>query len=403
MKVLQISNKIPFKAKDGGSLAVYNLFKGFYDFEIEVHVLSMSTSKHKLDLEEIKDELPDRIKYYQVHIDTSINLISLLLNLFFKKTPYILERFISEEFHYEIKRLVLTYNYDIVQLEGLYLCPYIDTVKEHSNSLIAYRSHNIESDIWMKNADYEKNYLKRFYLKKLSKRLRNYEKNIINKYDLLVPISLKDLEFFVKYGNKKPVYTAPFGIDPDLYPFKNNYNESDEITIFYIGSLDWIPNIEGLKWFIVSVWAKIKEQYPGIVFRVAGRNPVRSVVKLMKKYDIEFVGEISDSQKYFLDNTIMVVPLFSGSGMRVKIIEGMAYGKTIVSTKKGAEGIDYTEGENIIIAESAKDFIQQICKLIKNPNILNEMGSSARNLIESNYNYNLISSQLILFYQQHLS
>ena len=401
MKILQISNKIPFLAKDGGALAMFNLMDGFVKEGLEVHVLSMNTSKHFLDPNDFKDKINSNTTFDSVYVNTRIRLLSLIINLIFSSKPYVLQRFISRKFKLAVQKKLDQNEFDIIQIEGLYLCPYIDVIKKHSKGLIAYRSHNIESEIWKNNMKQEKNIMRKMYMKILSGRLVRYEKKVINCYDLLLPISPVDLEFYSDNGNLKPVCLTPFGIDPNKYVFET-MTDNQDLSLFYIGSLDWIPNIEGLKWFVHHVWKKLYTRYPGMIFKVAGRNAGMELIKYLKLNQVDFLGEIEDSDTLFLNNSIMIVPLFSGSGMRVKIIEGMAYGKTIISTPKGAEGIECFHSKQILIADDAESFIQLIESLINDKSIVLKIGKEARNLVSNKYNNRIINQNLVKFYEQSL-
>ena len=219
--------------------------------------------------------------------------------------------------------------FDVVQLEGLYLAPYIQTIRKYSNAKIALRAHNIEHEIWLRISNQEKSYLKRLYLNNLARRLKNYELNCLSQIDLLIPISARDAEIFKKFGFSKPMHVSPTGFDLESLPPLYN-QEKNTLSMGYIGSLDWIPNQEGIKWFIENVWHKIKLDYPNIIFQVAGKN----------------------APKWLKD--------LAGSGMRIKIIEAMALGCLIITTSVGAEGLPIKDGGHLILADDAETFQDKI-------------------------------------------
>jgi polysaccharide biosynthesis protein PslH len=400
MRILQVTNKIPFNAKDGGALAMYQLYNGLSAFG-KIDLLAMNTLKHKIDTDSIPEKSLNGGLFSSILTDTTIKPVHLLLNLLFSTQPYILKRFVNRVFREKLAQMLRNSHYDLVQLEGLYLCPYISTIKKHSRAKIVYRPHNIESQIWENNQSFETHWLKRLYLKNMAKRLLRYERKTINQYDLLVPISGQDLQFFLENGNVRPYWVAPFAIDLGQYPCVDENGTQGHF--FYIGSLDWIPNVEGLKWFISKVWHVLKSRNPTLVFKVAGRNASEGLVRFFQEHKVNFLGEIVDSRPLFLNNQVMVVPLFAGSGMRVKIIEGMAYGKTIVTTSKGAEGIDCQHGQNIILANNAAEFIGHLSGLFQNYNKMKEIGGNAREMVREKYNIGTVAEQLAAFYQLNLS
>ncbi|MCK5822709.1 MAG: glycosyltransferase family 4 protein [Bacteroidales bacterium] len=397
MNILQLCNKMPYPPKDGGSIATLNLSKGFAKLGHKVTVLAMNTSKHYFNVDNIPNDLKSKINFFDVFVNTKINPFLAFFNLLFSKTPYNAQRFISVDFKNKLVSLLLKNNYDIIQLEGLYVFAYIEVIRKYSNAKIAYRSHNIEHEIWERTTEQQNGILKKFYLKILYKRIKKFEINIINKYDALVPITERDASFFNKFGNNKSCHVSVAGFN--TAELKPNFLNTEFPSLFYIGALDWVPNQEGLFWFIENVWKIITKNYKNLKFYVAGRNAPKWVVNNLKEENIYYLGEIDDAYEYMNSKAIMIVPLLSGSGMRIKIIEGMALGKTIISTSIGAEGINITNKKNIIIADKPDDFIKGIESVINNKVFSDEIGENAVAFVNKNYDNLTISSSLINFYK----
>jgi glycosyltransferase involved in cell wall biosynthesis len=194
------------------------------------------------------------------------------------------------------------------------------------------------------------------------------------------------------------MFTTPCGSDLDRYePYQNSQPKPN--TIFFIGGLDWLPNQEGVKWFAQDVWPSIKAKYTAAEFYVAGRNMPNWMNELSGN-GVHILGEIEDALGFIAENGIMIVPLFSGSGMRIKIIEGMAMKKAIVSTSIGAEGIAHSDGLNISIANDKQEFIDKLDQMLADDSRVAALGENARKLIESRYNNLTFAEQLIEFYQR---
>ena len=270
MRILILTNKMPYPPKDGGSIATLVLAEALQNCGNKVDVLSMNTSKHFVILEDLPKDLTDKISFKTVPVNTDISLPALINNLIFSKEPYNAARFISTDFDIKLKEQLEENKYDIVQLEGLYLCPYIDTIKENSDAKISLRSHNIEHEIWHRAASNESNLVKKQYKKLLAKRIKNFKLSYLNKYDYLIPITERDNIQYDKLGNSKPSFVVPTGIDKQNYDIDNSNPRFP--GIFHIGALDWIPNQEGIKWFIENVWKKFKKNHPEFRFHLAGRN-----------------------------------------------------------------------------------------------------------------------------------
>ena len=135
--------------------------------------------------------------------------------------------------------------------------------------------------------------------------------------------------------------------------------DSDVPSLFSIGSMNWMPNEEGIRWFLEQSWPEIHRQYPDLKYYLAGRA-MPEWMRTLNMPNVEVLGEVEDAQAFIRSKSIMIVPLFSGSGIRIKIIEGMAAARTIISTSLGAEGIHYTNGENILIANAPCEFFDMV-------------------------------------------
>jgi len=397
MKILQLANKIPYPPRDGGAIATLNISLGLAELGHEVTVLGMNTPKHFTDLSVLPPKIKNTIRILDVEVDTDIKPWYALSNLVFSKLPYNATRFFSRKFEKELADLLRKQEFDVIQLEGLYLCFYIDCIRKHSKALVSLRSHNIEYEIWERSANFEKNYFKRKYFYLLAKRIRRFELNYLNCYDVLLPITSRDARKYNRMGNQIPYQIIPVGYDlNNLSPEKENVKFP---SLFFIGTLDWFPNQEGLIWFLDNVWSELLEMNPGLSFHIAGRNAPLKMKKLFRKYEnVVFHGEVEDAELFIRENAIMIAPLFSGSGMRVKIIEGMALGKTIVTTSIGAEGIDVVHEHNIIIEDLAFDFIAQINALVRDKKRFERIGRNAATFIRSYYDNKRISETLAEFY-----
>jgi glycosyltransferase involved in cell wall biosynthesis len=163
--------------------------------------------------------------------------------------------------------------------------------------------------------------------------------------------------------------------------------------------MDWEPNVEGLKWFIEKVWPTIHLRFPQITLHLAGRN-MSDEFKAIKAPQVIIQGEIDDATQFILEHDIMVVPILSGGGVRVKIIEGMALGKAIISSTIGAIGIDYKEKDNILIADSTSEWIQAIDSLISKEGKKERLENNARQFAETHFDNRIITKELIQFYKE---
>ena len=398
MKVLFLCNKSPYPPREGGPMAMNANIVGLTNADHKIKVLALNTNKYFIDSKEIPGKYKKETGIELIYKDLSVKPIEAFLNLFSKKS-YHVERFISKKFENKIAETLSNENYDIVQLEMLYMTPYIETIRKYSDAKIILRSHNIEHLIWSRITSSTNNPFKKKYLEHLTGKLKAYELATMNNMDGIIAITDKDADYYKNNGCRIPVTDIPFGVDISKYNFSGS--EYEFPSLFHLGSMNWMPNEEGIKWFLDNVWDRINKKFPALKFYLAGRMMPSWLLKI-NLANVEVLGEVDDAKKFIQSKGVMIVPLFSGSGIRIKIIEGMALGKAIISTKIGAEGINYTNGKNIIIADTPDEFLDAIEKCVQNKVYCEQLGQNARKLIEQNHNIESTTQKLVGFYNNLL-
>lgn len=398
MKILQLAYRVPFPPKDGGSIGIYNYTKGYHDVGHEVTLLAMNTTRHYVDKSTLPKSFTSLADIHLVDVDNDIKVDEAFLNLFTSKS-YNVQRFISPAFEDELVEILEANKFDIIHFDGIYTAPYLSTVKQYSKAKTVMREHNVEHIIWQRLAEGDDSFLKKQYMALLARRLKKYEQQVINKFDAIIAITQEDKNLLQQLGCTTKIIISPAGIDIDNYaPDKTSVEFP---SLFHIGALDWMPNQEGVKRFIADEWINIYDKFPNLRFYIAGRN-MPAWMKEWKYPNVIPVGEVSDAVKFINSKAIMLVPLYSGSGIRIKIIEGMALEKPIVSTQIGAEGIPYTDGKNILIAKEKGDMLKCISEYVTDRSYAERIGKEARVFAKEHFdNKNLITS-LIKFYQTEL-
>jgi glycosyltransferase involved in cell wall biosynthesis len=398
VKILQITKKFPYPVKDGEVIGIINLTNGFAQQGHDVTVLSLNTKKHYYNPEKLPDEVKKLARFISVDIDTSINPFHALLNLFTTKS-YNVERFYSKPFEQKIAELLSKESFDLILLEGIYLMRYIDVIRKNTATKVLLRPQNVEFVIWERLAQTEKNFLRKTYLGLLAKRMKRFELEKMNEADIFIPVSETDMQIFLKHGCKLPHVSIPTGFVFDELPAINALEEN---AVAFIGGMDWMPNYEGVMWFIKNVWPKVLQQIPFAQFYLAGRNFPEDVRNLNVK-GLVVQGEVEDAKQFVSSKSVSIVPLFAGSGMRVKIIEAMALGRAIVSTSVGAESLSYTDGKNILIADEADSFANLVVKILKEEKLRTELGHNAQQLILNCYDNKKICHSILEFCKPYLN
>ncbi len=400
MKILQLTNKPPYPDRDGGAIAVLSHTRGLAQTGHEVTVLSMNTLKHHINAGQLPADLRMLADFRFVDVPAAISPFAAAKNLIFSKLPYNAIRFVSTAFKKALVHLLKEKSFDIIQLEGLYLCPYIPAIRQYSNAKVAYRAHNIEHEIWDRTAALSGG-LKKWYISSLASRIKKFEISWLNRYDLLVPITPRDGEILNRLGNIRPWHVSPTGVD--TIAIKDRQASVEYPSLFHLGSLEWSPNQEGLIWFLKHCWPTLHARLPELKFYVAGRNAPGWLIEKLNLPGIVYEGEVPDAYRFMNSKAVMVVPLLSGSGMRIKIIEGMALGKAIVSTSIGAEGLGVQNGKNIMIADNPEAFITAIETLLSNKELFNTIGRESVLFIDKNFDNLALAGKLAQFYQNNLA
>ncbi|MBL7818335.1 MAG: glycosyltransferase [Saprospiraceae bacterium] len=404
MKILQLCKKFPFPPKDGEVIAINTLSKSLTALGAEVTLLTMNTSKHPVNVSDLPAGFKSIYKaVYDVPIYNHITAFGALKNLF-EKESYHVTRFISDDFSQKLIEILRGEEFDVVQLETVFLTPYIDTIRQHSNAIVALRSHNVEHEIWKRVAEVTNFLPKRWYLNFLNKKLRRFELENTQKCDILLPITERDQRIFRLLGFRGHSVVTPVGLHSrDYLPNKRSFELP--VTLGFIGALDWMPNQEGLRWFLDKVWSQISAhqnpQKPFFQLHIAGRNAPQWL-KNLKADNVVFHGEVADAQQFMNQHSVAIVPLFSGSGIRVKILEAMMLGRVVLTTSMGLEGIPAQDGDEVLIANSDYDFIEKIEFCRKRPDLLRGIGERARRFAIDHFDSLEIAGRVLAAYESHL-
>jgi glycosyltransferase involved in cell wall biosynthesis len=276
---------------------------------------------------------------------------------------------------------------------------YIDVIRKSTKTKVLLRPQNVEFVIWERLFETESNWLKKQYLHLLANRMKAFELKNINMADVVVTVSETDLGIFTEYGLKLPATSVPTGYVFDTLP---EITAEEENAVAFIGGMDWMPNREGVDWFIKKVWPIVINQLPDAKFYLAGRN-FPAEIRNLKVKGLVVVGEVEDAREFILSKSVSIVPLFAGSGMRVKIVEAMALGRAVVSTSVGAESLQYTDGTDILIADDAAVFANAVIKMLSNRHQRIALGKMAQKLVLEVYDNRKICKAILDFSKPYLS
>ncbi|MDB4918894.1 glycosyltransferase family 4 protein [Mucilaginibacter sp.] len=396
MRILILTHRVPFPQNGGYSIVVCNTIRGLVNLGHEVSLVALNAKKNHHENNDDDKDLLSKINYRAYDIDINVSVIDVAVNLF-STTSFNIDKYYDPEFEKLLIRELRIKDYDIIQFEGLLVSLYLAAVRKASKAKLIYRSHNIENQIWQRLSEQKSDPFKKSYLKMHAKRIKNYELQQLNNFNAIAVFTEQDKNTLLQYGTKIPIEVLPVGIN--LNHYKPDFSKTEFPSLFFLGSLDWLPNREGVEWFIENFNKDLIDGDLRVRFYVAGND----IPERFDDYDVMgkiFIqGEVDDALEFVNSKSIMIVPLLSSGGMRVKIVEGMAMQKCIISTSLGAEGINYENGVNILIANNYDEFYDAIKLCITDENYCKNIGINARKLMEEQHNVNHVTKKLVDFYQ----
>ncbi|HKK89631.1 MAG TPA: glycosyltransferase family 4 protein [Saprospiraceae bacterium] len=397
MKILQICKKNPFPPRDGETKAIDILARGLMSRGVELCVLSFNTTKHYVS-QEAYEKAPYPIE--TIHLDNHLNYTRILWDYFRGYSPNF-KRFHSVAMEKRIENLLKEHEFDLIQLEGSYLLPYVDVIRKHSAAPLVVRTHNVEYQIWQRLANGEHG-IKKWMFNAMAGRMKDFELEKLAEVDALLPISVLDEASFKKAGIAQPMLTVPMGVQLNGARPSRSTEDIQQTSMAFLGSMDWEPNKEGVNWFLHEVWPELKKEAASAEFFLAGRNMPAKYYG-MNDPGLVVLGEVDCPREYLRDKSAVVIPLLSGSGMRIKAIEAMELCVPLVSSSIGIEGIPANNGEHLLIADTPREMKDAIRWIWKHPEEAEAMAKRAQELVYTHFNMDVLTDRMLAFYQQMLS
>jgi len=393
MKILQVSNRVPWPLNEGGNIGIYNYTKAYCELGYDVTLYCLDGQKHNTPIKEATSELSKYASLYIHPIDTDINLDDAIKHLIRNKS-YNVSRFYNATFESELIKLLSNESFDVVQLEGTFVGPYIASIRKVFKGLLSLRMHNVEFEIWQRLAQNEKNPLKKLYLKILARQLEKYESKIIRQVDTIVPVTDQDLYKFRKLFSEGVYKSIPAGINLNTWKFSPSKSTN---RWYHIGSMEWHANAEAVDWYMKEIHPLIIKNNANYTLNLAGKGIDANLFRSMPQVTV--TENVENAYDFVNSNDVCIVPLKSGSGIRLKILEAMAAGKLVISTTIGAQGIDYIDGKHLLIANTPSEFLSVFIEINNHQIDFQAIIKNARILIEENYATKALAKKQSMFYQ----
>jgi glycosyltransferase involved in cell wall biosynthesis len=385
MRILFVAPKIPWPATDGGRIAIYELIRHLAQRGHQAALLGFGSPQSA-------DELRAHAGLTwakAIPRDTATQLLPAAMNLF-SSLPYTAEKYRSGEMAQAVRTALQEELFDLVQLENTHMGHYLRVVQK-SNKPSILRLHNVESLLAERYARTAAPPLN-WYVAIQARRMRRFETWASEQASLCLAITEPDADRVRKMAPDAQVAVSPAGVDLERYSPRPMSEEPG--TVVFVGALDWPPNVDGIRWFRSKIWSRISQVEPTARWIVVGKSPPADILHWPEEdRNIQVTGYVEDVRPYLHSAAVVIVPLRSGGGMRLKILEAMAAGKAVVSTPMGVEGIPARNGEDIVLANADRSFGVEVIRLLQDAAERKRIAKAARALAEG-FGWNRIAAAL---------
>ncbi len=393
MRILWVKYGTLFPTDTGGRKRTWAMLREIVRAGHELHYLALKTPDVIISAEEQEDCYATRktwIEHREAAKGSPAFFLDLLRNLIISRNPYVLERYQCAAWRESIAKHAE--EADVIVCDFLTPAPNFDGLRLPCPVVLF--QHNIESQIWKRLAETAGNPVKRAYLSSQYHRMLEAEKKLSECFDGIVTVSPEDSAFCCgQYQLRRVLGDVPTGVDVDA--FKPPVLLAAAPVIGFLGSMDWMPNIEGVLWFAREVLPKLRERLPEVRVKIIGRNPPASIRALAADAAIEVTGTVPEVEPHVHECRMIAVPLLAGGGTRIKIFEAMAMGVPVLSTTIGAEGLPVRHGDEIEIADDAAAFAEGALKLLSNASAAAAMAHRARELMEQRFSWRFAAGKFL--------
>ncbi len=394
-RMLVITSEPPWPLNSGGHLRSFHLHNALAD-EIDVHMLC-PVSRDRLQTLDLPKNTKFQIECVPVPKRSILSETRRVLKAQFGRQPYIMYmRHNWRPMHKRWQKVLLDLNPEFLWYD------HIDSYLYHRHSIktectTILDMHNVYSLILSRLAMESSNPVRRLVLSIEARRMARIELQACRAVDIVIAVSQSEADHFKKLGAKR-IWLAPNGVLSKHKHYRTVATRTDSSRIIlFLGAMNWQPNVSAALHLVKNIFPIIKKRYPDSQLKLVGKDPVASVRELKNVPGVTVTGTVADVKPYLSEATVMVVPLESGGGTRLKILESFAAGLPVISTPVGVEGIDAEDGVHIHVAE-LEDFPKIILKVFEN--MADEsMISNAQQLVQRKYNWASIASDTRNFLQ----
>jgi polysaccharide biosynthesis protein PslH len=300
-----------------------------------------------------------------------------------------------------VTRLTSENNFDIVQIEFSFLAHYLHSVHRRTRLKTVLSMHNVESLRFERELQFSAWNARRLVVLADCYLFPRWEQRVVQSFDGVVAVSEPEATWIRRHAPRAAVTTVPNGVDAEF--FRPQSAATIQHAVVFTGAMDYPPNIDAVLWFADAILPVLRQSWPQLHFVVVGRRPPREILALASRPGIRITGEVEDIRPYLAEALAMVVPLRSGGGTRLKILQAMAMARPVISTTLGAEGLTVANGQHLLIADNPQQFADSLAMLVHSPESATRIAQAGRHLALAEYDWKQCLRGLEDLYQTVLS
>ena len=397
-KVLFVTTRIPYPPWEGHQIRTYNLLKRVCD-EHDVHLVSFVRSDEDPAHADHLRTLCHSVDLIPIPCDQSkLTLMTTLFAGVITQTPFVVRKYFSPAMEDQIRALIKQESPDLIHFDMLPLAQYLPLC---GNIPTVLNDHNVESLLVERRAEAASSLPQKIFFSNQAPKLEKFEAYATQNATEVLACSQDDAEILSQMGQGKEIHIIANGVDVEQFTPSERV-QVDRNTMIFVGGMGWFPNKDGMNFFIREVLPLILKENPDARLTVVGKSEGLDIPDTLQDKVIT-TGFVEDFRPLVHAAGVYVLPLRVGSGTRLKLLEAMAMGKAIVSTRIGAEGVILDHGENILLADPPEAIADAVLKLMQSDDLRNRLGKAARVQAEKLYDWRILGNKLLAVYAKALA